>query len=84
MIVAIITSLRHLLGWTVSAFSPRQDLILENLALRARRAGPPCHLAIDGQPSPYRCGTSLSIDRWHEATGQMERLCLLPRSRQLF
>ena len=27
-------SLRHLLGWIVSAFSSREDLILENLALR--------------------------------------------------
>src|ERR1700676_5095652 len=26
--------LRHLLGWIVSAFSSREDLILENLALR--------------------------------------------------
>jgi putative transposase len=34
MILAIATSFRHLLGWTVSAFSSRQDLILENLALR--------------------------------------------------
>jgi putative transposase len=30
----MIVSLRHLLGWIVSAFSPREDLILENLALR--------------------------------------------------
>jgi len=34
MVLAIITSLRHLLGWAVSAFRSRQDLILENLALR--------------------------------------------------
>ncbi len=27
-------SLWHLLGWIVSAFSSREDLILENLALR--------------------------------------------------
>jgi len=27
-------SLRHLIGWIVSAFGSRQDLILENLALR--------------------------------------------------
>ena len=27
-------SLRHLLGWVVSAFSSREDLVLENLALR--------------------------------------------------
>src|SRR5216683_1409717 len=26
--------LRHLLGWMVSAFSSREDLVLENLALR--------------------------------------------------
>src|ERR1700693_4863039 len=37
MILAIVTSLRHLLGWVVSAFRSRKDLILENLALRQRR-----------------------------------------------
>jgi hypothetical protein len=30
----MIASLRHVLGWMVSAFSSREDLILENLALR--------------------------------------------------
>jgi len=30
----MIVSLRHLLGWMVSAFSSREDLILENLGLR--------------------------------------------------
>ena len=34
MILAIVTSLRHLLGGVVSAFRSREDLILENLALR--------------------------------------------------
>ena len=34
MILVIVTSLRHFLGWTVSTFSSRQNLILENLALR--------------------------------------------------
>src|SRR6202140_660725 len=34
MILAIVTLLRHLLGWAVSAFSSRENLILENLALR--------------------------------------------------
>jgi putative transposase len=34
MILATVTSLRHLLGWVVSAFSSRESLILENLALR--------------------------------------------------
>jgi putative transposase len=33
-ILAMIVSLRHLLGWIVSAFSSREDLVLENLALR--------------------------------------------------
>jgi hypothetical protein len=33
-ILAMTVSLRHLLGWIVSAFSSREDLILENLALR--------------------------------------------------
>jgi len=32
----MIMSLRHLLGWAVSAFSSRESLILENLALRQR------------------------------------------------
>src|SRR5271155_462292 len=30
----MIASLRHLLGWIVSAFRSREDLVLENLALR--------------------------------------------------
>jgi hypothetical protein len=30
----MIVWLRHLLGWMVSAFSSREDLVLENLALR--------------------------------------------------
>src|ERR1035438_1516705 len=30
----MIVSLRHFLGWIVSAFSSRKDLVLENLALR--------------------------------------------------
>ena len=34
MILAIVTLLRHLLGWAVSAFRSRGELILENLALR--------------------------------------------------
>ena len=33
-ILAMIVSLRHLLGWMVSAFSSRKDFLLENLALR--------------------------------------------------
>ena len=33
-ILAMTVSLRHLLGWIVSAFSSREDLILENLVLR--------------------------------------------------
>jgi hypothetical protein len=33
MILAIVTLLRHLLGWAVSTFSSRENLILENLAL---------------------------------------------------
>jgi hypothetical protein len=39
MILATVTSLRHLLGWVVSAFSSRESLILENLALRQAIAG---------------------------------------------
>ena len=30
----MILSLRHLLGWIVSSFHSREDLVLENLALR--------------------------------------------------
>jgi hypothetical protein len=30
----MIASLRHLLGWIVSAFRSREDLVVENLALR--------------------------------------------------
>ena len=33
-ILAMIVSLRHFLGWLVSTFRSREDLILENLALR--------------------------------------------------
>src|SRR4029077_9478159 len=33
-ILAMIVPLRHFLGWLVSAFHSREDLILENLALR--------------------------------------------------
>ena len=33
-ILAMIVLLRHLFGWMVSAFSSREDLLLENLALR--------------------------------------------------
>jgi hypothetical protein len=31
MIPAMIASLRHFLGWLVSAFRSREDLVLENL-----------------------------------------------------
>ena len=34
MILVMIVWLRHLLGWLVSAFHSRQDLMLENIALR--------------------------------------------------
>jgi hypothetical protein len=49
MLSAILISLRHLLGWLVSAFSSREDLILENLALRASSCWlcTPNDLAID-------------------------------------
>ena len=32
--LAMIVSLRHFLGWLVSVFRSREDLFLENLALR--------------------------------------------------
>ena len=34
MLPAMIASLRHFLGWLVSTFRSREDLVLENLALR--------------------------------------------------
>jgi len=33
-ILGMIASLRHFLGWMVSAFRSREDVVLENLALR--------------------------------------------------
>src|SRR6516162_10970904 len=33
-ILAMIVSLRHFLGWLVGTFRSREDLVLENLALR--------------------------------------------------
>jgi hypothetical protein len=42
----MIVSLRHLLGWMVSAFRSREDLVLENLALRGQL------LAVRAPPSP--------------------------------
>jgi putative transposase len=46
MIPAMIASIRHFLGWIVSAFRSREDLVLENLALRrqllALHAQQPC------------------------------------------
>jgi hypothetical protein len=36
MIPAMIASLRHILGWLASAFRSREDLVLENLALRGQ------------------------------------------------
>jgi hypothetical protein len=35
----MIVWLRHLFGWMVSAFSSREDLVLENLALRQQLLG---------------------------------------------
>ena len=47
MIPAMIASLRHFLAWMVSAFRSREDLVLENLALRRQL------LALHAQqPSP--------------------------------
>jgi hypothetical protein len=37
MIPAMIASLRHFLGWLVSAFRSREDLVLENLALHQQK-----------------------------------------------
>ena len=35
----MIVSLRHLIGWIVSFFRSREDLVLENLALRQQLLG---------------------------------------------
>jgi hypothetical protein len=45
----MIVSLRHLLGWMVSALSSREDLLLENLALRQQLLArcTPNDLAVD-------------------------------------
>src|ERR1022692_3299850 len=40
-ILPMVLLLRHLLGWVVAAFRSREDLILENLALRQQLLGSP-------------------------------------------
>jgi len=49
---AMFSSLRHLIGWIINAFYSRQDLILENLALRHQ-------LAMCGRRSRVRGGDRL-------------------------
>src|ERR1700730_10870154 len=56
-IPAMIVSLRHLLGWMVSAFRSREDLFLENLALRRQL------LALHAQ-QPRRRLTALHKPFW--------------------
>ena len=53
----MIVSLRHFLGWLVSAFHSREDLVLENLALRRQL------LALHGQ-QPRRRLTALHKLFW--------------------
>jgi hypothetical protein len=44
----MIASLRHLLGWMVSSFRSREDLVLENLALHQQLVALTCNdLTID-------------------------------------
>jgi FtsX-like permease family len=53
----MIVSLQHLLGWIVSAFRSREDLVLENLALRRQL------LALDAK-RPHRRFTALHKLFW--------------------
>jgi hypothetical protein len=58
----MVVSLRHLLSWMVSAFRSREDLVLENLALRRQL------LALQATASP-------SIDRHAQAVlGRVENI----------
>jgi len=50
----MIVPLRHLLGWIVSSFRSREDLIFENLALRRQL------LALYGQRPRTRCCFTVS------------------------
>ena len=55
---AMFWSLRHLIGWIVSALGSRKDLILENLALRQQL------LALHAQrrrPAPDRAADARSV-----------------------
>jgi putative transposase len=67
MISAMIASLRHFLGWMVNAFRSREDVVLENLALRRQL------LALHAkQPRRRLTGGSLSswsrtVVNWHHA-----------------
>jgi hypothetical protein len=79
----MIASLRHFLGWMVSAFRSREDLVLENLALRqqllALRAQRPHHPALHklfwvalrtfwpGWRKPLVLVTPRSVVNWHRA-----------------
>src|SRR5260370_38389285 len=58
MIPAMIVSLRHFLGWLVSVFRSREDLVLENLALRRQL------LALHAQ-QPRRRLTALQTLIWY-------------------
>jgi len=63
MIPALIASLRHFLGWMVSAFRSREDLVLENLALRRQL------LALHAQQPRRRLTALLSCSglRWERS-----------------
>ena len=50
--ILVMIACRHLLGWLLSAFRSRQDLILENLALRQQL------LALHAQPPRRRLTTA--------------------------
>jgi len=70
----MIVSLRHFLGWLVSVFRSREDLVLENLALRRQL------LALHAQ-QPRRRLTALHIIRIalakHQAYGDFDSSAVL-------
>jgi hypothetical protein len=69
-ILAMIVSLRHVLGWILGAVSSREDLILENLALRQQL------LALHAT-RPRRRLTALHKLFWVLLTGSMNPLILV-------
>ena len=50
----MILLLRHFIGWMVGVFGSREDLILENLALRQQLLAQVRHGTVDKPPNPFR------------------------------